>query len=75
MHTASTFIWCHTYNHHSIVVMDNASIHHVPSIENTGTLVQFLPPYSPDFNWHSLKLKIDCKSMDCTIIIIMSILF
>ena len=38
----------------SIVVLDNASIRHVPSvvsaIQSTGALVQFLPPYSPDFN-------------------------
>jgi transposase len=41
-------------NARSIVVMDNASIHHsssvVNSIESTGALVQFLPPYSPDLN-------------------------
>lgn len=41
-------------NPHSIVVLDNASIHHVPqvvsAIESTGALVQFLPPYSPDYN-------------------------
>ena len=41
-------------NDRSIVVMDNASIHHVErvvtTIQNTGALVRFLPPYSPDFN-------------------------
>lgn len=41
-------------NARSIVVLDNASIHHVQSvvsaIQSTGALVQFLPPYSPDFN-------------------------
>ena len=41
-------------NPHSVVVMDNASIHHVSSavhlLESTGALVQFLPPYSPDLN-------------------------
>ena len=41
-------------NAHSVVVLDNASIHHVPhvvsAIESSGALVQFLPPYSPDFN-------------------------
>ncbi len=41
-------------NAHSIVVLDNASIHHaeevVDTIQRTGALVQFLPPYSPDMN-------------------------
>lgn len=35
-------------NPHSVVVLDNCSVHHVP--ETTGALVMFLPPYSPDFN-------------------------
>ncbi len=38
----------------SVVIMDNASIHHVPAnidlIENAGSRVVFLPPYSPDLN-------------------------
>ena len=41
-------------NARSVVVLDNASIHHtspvVNSIQSTGALVQFLPPYSPDLN-------------------------
>ena len=41
-------------NPNSVVILDNASIHHVDSvvqlIQNTGALVQFLPPYSPDLN-------------------------
>lgn len=41
-------------NARSVVVMDNASIHHVErvitSIQNTGAIVQFLSPYSPDYN-------------------------
>ena len=41
-------------NHNSIVVMDNASIHHtdaaVSAICGVGALVRFLPPYSPDLN-------------------------
>ena len=41
-------------NAESIVVLDNASIHHVDgvidAIQQTGALVQFLPPYSPDLN-------------------------
>ena len=41
-------------NDRSVVVMDNASIHHVDrvvaAIQQTGALVRFLPPYSPDLN-------------------------
>ena len=41
-------------NPHSMVVLDNCSIHHVAeviaSIEDVGALVLFLPPYSPDLN-------------------------
>ena len=41
-------------NDHSVVILDNASIHHVDevvdAIQSTGALVQFLPPYSPDLN-------------------------
>ena len=39
-------------NPNSVVIMDNASIHHVERvvnlIEETGAMVMFLPPYSPD---------------------------
>ena len=41
-------------NPHSVVVLDNASIHHVQGImsmvEEVGALVLYLPPHSPDFN-------------------------
>ena len=42
-------------NPHSVVIMDNASIHHVDAvselIENQGgARLHFLPPYSPDLN-------------------------
>ena len=41
-------------NPRSIVIMDNASIHHVKevvsTIEGVGALIKFLPPYSPDLN-------------------------
>ena len=41
-------------NPNSIVVMDNASIHHVDTVAEhilqTGALLHFLPPYSPDLN-------------------------
>lgn len=40
------------YNERSVVVLDNASIHHidpvVQAINSVGALVKFLPPYSPD---------------------------
>ena len=39
-------------NPHSILVMDNASIHHLERIEEiitgVGAKILFLPPYSPD---------------------------
>lgn len=41
-------------NEHSIVVMDNASIHHSQEIfdiiSSVGALLIYLPPYSPDLN-------------------------
>ena len=41
-------------NPHSVVVLDNCSIHHVAevvkSINDVGAHVLFLPPYSPDLN-------------------------
>lgn len=41
-------------NPHSVVIMDNCSVHHVQEtvsmIEEVGAIVQFLPPYSPDLN-------------------------
>ena len=41
-------------NLHSVVILDNASIHHVEeavrAIEDVGAIVHFLPPYSPDLN-------------------------
>ena len=41
-------------NPHSVIVLDNASIHHssdaLALTEKAGSVVQFLPPYSPDFN-------------------------
>jgi hypothetical protein len=52
----------------SVVVMDNASIHHDPRItdliQNAGAVCIYLPPYSPDFNpielvfgWVKLHMK------------------
>ena len=41
-------------NPNSVVMLDNASIHHVhwivKTIESVGVLIHFLPPYSPDLN-------------------------
>lgn len=42
------------YNTHSVVIMDNCSVHHVERITqmitSTGAILKFLPPYSPDLN-------------------------
>ena len=39
---------------HSILIMDNCSVHHVNEVrevlQQAGILVLFLPPYSPDLN-------------------------
>ena len=41
-------------NARSVVILDNAAIHHVDGIveliRSRGALVQFLSPYSPDFD-------------------------
>lgn len=41
-------------NNHSVLILDNARIHHddilIDYIEVFGGRVEFLPPYSPDFN-------------------------
>ena len=46
------FVWPNCTNPRSVVVMDNASIHHVDKvvalIEEVGAIVIYLPPYSPD---------------------------
>jgi transposase len=48
----------------SVIVMDNASFHKrediIQTIQRAGCIVEFLPPYSPDFNpiehtWAQLK--------------------
>ena len=39
------------YNPHSVVILDNASVHHVPEVSKAiGAIVHYLPPYSPDYN-------------------------
>ena len=39
---------------HSIVIMDNCSIHHIQAVKDLfdsfGVLLVYLPPYSPDYN-------------------------
>ena len=39
---------------HCVVVQDNCAIHHVlevtDAINDVGVIVQYLPPYSPDYN-------------------------
>ena len=41
-------------NLRSVLVLDNASIHHVQEVHQTingcGANIRYLPPYSPDFN-------------------------
>ena len=41
-------------NPRSVVVMDNASIHHIEQvatlIQNTGAILRYLPPYNLDYN-------------------------
>jgi transposase len=46
----------------SVLVMDNAKIHHdehmINIIESVGCKVLFLPPYSPDFNLIELAFSV-----------------
>ena len=41
-------------NKHSVVVMDNASIHHLEAVQDmilgVGAVIRFLSPYSPNLN-------------------------
>ena len=41
-------------NVNSVLIMDNASIHHLDNIQDlvngTGAIIRFLPPYSPELN-------------------------
>ena len=41
-------------NEHSVLIMDNCSIHHVEEIDevlqDAQILTHYLPPYSPDYN-------------------------
>ena len=58
-------------NPHSVVILDNCSIHYcqeaIQIIHNVGALVHFLPPYSPDYNPIEeafSKLKSSMKGME-----------
>ena len=61
-------------NPHSVVVMDNCSVHHIQqtvSMIGVGAIVHFLPPYSPDLNpieecFAKVKSEIKCleRTMD-----------
>jgi len=58
-------------NPHSVVIMDNCSIHHIDEIvsmiQDVGAIVHFLPPYSPDFMPIELafsKVKTTLKTLD-----------
>ena len=60
-------------NAHSVVIMDNCSIHYVPNIvtmiEEVGAIVHILPPYSPDLNpieESFSKVKNEIKSLERT---------
>ena len=57
---------------HSVIIMDNARIHHdaelIETIEALGCRVIFLPPYSPDYNpietaFSTIKLWIKCNQI------------
>ena len=41
-------------NSHSLVIMDNASVHHYEEVSDiitgVGSIIRFLPPYSPELN-------------------------
>ena len=53
-------------NEKSVVVMDNAVIHHmqpvIEAINTIGAIIRFLPRYSPDFNPIELVFaEVHCK--------------
>ena len=59
-------------NAHSVVVMDNCSIHHVEPIaeiiQDAGAILHYLPPYSPDFNPIEMAFsKVKYKIKDMTL--------
>ena len=62
-------------NSNSVVIMDNCSVHHTNEVEevlnDSGVIVHFLPPYSPDYNPIELafsKVKYMIKAMESEMI-------
>ena len=55
-------------NPHSVVIMDNCSIHHidetVPMIQDVEAIVHFLPPYSMPIELAFSKVKTTLKTLD-----------
>ena len=58
-------------NPHSMVIVDNCSIHHdegtVQMIQEVVAIVHFLPPYSPDYSPIEeafSKVKAEMKAME-----------
>lgn len=60
-------------NPHSVVILDNCTIHHsievTTSLKDVGVLVHFLPPYSPDLNpieetFSKIKSELKCIDSD-----------
>ena len=52
--SSNVITWDCSSNPHSIIILDNSSIHHVDGIadmiQEVGALVMYLPPYSPCYN-------------------------
>lgn len=58
-------------NKHSVIIIDNCSIHHVDEVDqvlkDTSALTHYLPPYSPDYNPIELafsKVKYMIKALE-----------
>ena len=61
-------------NEHSVLIMDNCSIHHVEEIDevlqDAQILTHYLPPYSPDYNPIELafsEVKYMIKAMEAEV--------
>ena len=65
------------HNEHSVIVQDNCAIHHVYEVttvlQDTGAIVHYLPPYSPDYNPIEeafSKVKLMMKAMEVEMVLI-----